>query len=258
MSNTLYKKIATDCVQEAGKLLMDNLEKIKRMSFKAKSDIVTDIDLVSEKMIIQKIKENSPDHSILSEEAGLKTKKSKYMWIIDPIDGTINYYHGCAPFRVSVCLLEEQEPILAAIYNPIKDELYLAEKEKGATLNGSEIKVNSNSDIENSVVMTHISSKREARMKVISSMDRIFGKVLHMRAFGCCLAAMTYIASGKFDVFFNVNDSPWEILPAALLIQEAGGVVTDIQGNPVTTETRSVLATNGSVHNDMLELLKDI
>ena len=258
MDTNQAKKISIECVKEAGKLLMENIDKVKEVSFKAKSDIVTNIDLQSERIIVDKIKTNFPEHSILSEESGFVDQHSEYVWIMDPIDGTMNYYHASAPFRVALCLTYKQKPIISTIYNPIKDELYFAEAGQGATLNDKKIIVNDNFELKNSVVMTHISSKKEARARTILALDSIFKKTLHMRMFGSGLAAMSYVASGKFDVFFNVKTYPWDILPGALLVQEAGGVVTDIEGNKITTESMSVLATNGKVHDQMLQLLKDI
>ena len=258
MDTNQAKKISIECVKEAGKLLMENIDKVKEVSFKAKSDIVTNIDLQSERIIVDKIKTNFPEHSILSEESGFVDRHSEYVWIMDPIDGTMNYYHASAPFRVALCLTYKQKPIISTIYNPIKDELYFAEAGQGATLNDKKIIVNDNFELKNSVVMTHISSKKEARARTILALDSIFKKTLHMRMFGSGLAAMSYVASGKFDVFFNVKTYPWDILPGALLVQEAGGVVTDIEGNKITTESMSVLATNGKVHDQMLQLLKDI
>jgi len=240
------------------KTLIDNLNKVKTCSFKAKSDIVTEIDIKAEKLIISKIKKNFPDHSIHSEEEGLIDNKSSFLWVIDPVDGTMNYYHAASPFRVAVCLVENNIPLISAIYNPVRDQLYFAERGKGATLNNRKIKVNNNFELKNSVVMTHISSKKDARVRTIIALDSIFNKTLHMRMFGSGLAAMTYVASGKFDVFFNISTHPWDILPGALIVEEAGGVVTDIQGKKINADSKSVLATNGKVHADMLKLLQDI
>ena len=258
MNIELAKSVAIETVKKVGKVMMDNFNKVTNASFKGRSDIVTEIDLASEKVILESIKTNFPDHSILSEEHGLVSNGEKYIWITDPIDGTINYYYGAAPFRVGLCLLEDKKPVIAAIYNPIKDHLYFAEKSKGATLNGERIKVNNNFELKNSVVMTHLSSKKEARARTILALESIFNKSMHMRMFGSGLAAMTYIASGKFDVFLNVQTNPWDILPGALLIEEAGGVVTDIKGKKVDYDSVSVLATNGNVHDQMLKLLENI
>lgn len=258
MDIQLAKKISIESVKGAGKLLMDNLDKVKIASFKARSDIATEIDIKSEKLITDKIKKNFPSHSILSEEKGLVEKDSKYIWIVDPIDGTINYYHASAPFRIGICLLKDKKPIISTIYNPIKDELYLAERGEGAMLNDKGIIVNDNFELKNSVVMTHLSSKKEARTRTIPALENIFSKTMHMRMFGCGLAAMCYIASGKFDIFFNVKTYPWDILPGTLLVEEAGGTVTDIKGGKINYESTSVLATNGKVHDQILKLLEDI
>ncbi|MDD5071582.1 MAG: inositol monophosphatase family protein [Patescibacteria group bacterium] len=258
MDVNLAKKISIECVKEAGQFLMANINKVKEVSFKAKSDIVTNIDIGSEKIIIDKIKINFPEHSILSEESGFTGQHTGYIWIMDPIDGTMNYYHASAPFRVALCLVYQQQPIISAIYNPVKDELYFAEAGKGAMLNNRKIHVDENNELKKSVVLTHISSKKDARARTILALDSIFKKTLHMRMFGSGLAAMSYIASGKFDIFFNVKTYPWDILPGSLLIQEAGGTVTDIEGKQITIESTSVLATNGKVHDQMLELLEDI
>lgn len=259
MNIELAKKVAKEAVRDAGKLLMESFNKLDSFSLKGKSDIVTEVDLKSESLIMDLIKNNFPDHSILSEEAGFIKNNEKYIWVIDPIDGTINYYYGMAPFRVALCLLEDKKPIISAIYNPVKDHLYFAKKGEGATLNGGKIMVSSNDDLKNSIVMTHLSSKKEARIRTISVLDSIFDKSMHMRMFGSGIAAMTYVASGKFDVFFVVSTHAyaWDILPGALLIEEAGGMVTDLKGDNATLETASVLATNGKVHKEMLRLLEN-
>lgn len=258
MDTKLAKKISIECVKEAGEILMDNFDKVKKVSFKAKNDIVTNVDFQSEKIIIEKIKLAFPKHSILSEEAGFTDNHSDYVWIMDPIDGTMNYFHNSSPFRIALCLTHKKKTLISTIYNPIRDEICFAETGKGVTLNDKKISVNKNQDLKRSIVMTHISSKEDARVRTIRALDSIFKKSLHMRMFGSGLAAMSYVAQGIFDVYFNVRTYPWDILPGALLIQEAGGTVTDIEGKKITTESTSVLATNGKVHKQMLELLKNI
>ncbi len=258
MDYVLAKKVAIDSAKAAGKIILENLDKVKSCSFKAKSDIVTEIDIQAEKIIINNIKLHFPDHSIYSEEEGMIDNASEYIWVVDPIDGTMNYYHGMSPFRVAICLVEKDKPIITAIYNPVKDNLYFAEKGKGAFLNNIKIKVNSNFKLKKSVVMTHISSKKEARARTIIALGNIFNKTLHMRILGSGIAAMTYISEGKFDVFFNIITYPWDILPGALLVEEAGGIVTDIQGKKIDLKSTSILASNGNVHSDVLKLLKDI
>jgi len=258
MDTNLAKRIAIEAVKEAGKLVINHMGRIKNFKLKAKSDIVTDVDIKSEKILIKKINENFPDHSIMSEEQGSVSVDSEYTWVMDPIDGTINYYHAVPLFGIGLCLLKNGKPIISAVYDPIKDELYFAEKGKGATLNNEKITVTDRSELKNCVVMTHLSSNKQARLRTINKLDIIFCRTMHLRILGCSVVAMNYIASGRFDIFFNVKTSPWDILPGSLLIEEAGGRVTDIEGNEITIDSTSVLATNGKVHKKMLRLLKNI
>jgi myo-inositol-1(or 4)-monophosphatase len=227
------------------------------MSFKGKGDIVTEIDFKSEKFMIDLIEKNFPDHSILSEESGMIDKKSEYVWIMDPIDGTINYYHGVEPFCVGMCLIKNDEPLISAIYNPARDYFYFAEKGKGTTLNGKPVKVSSRS-LKDSVIMTNLSSKKEARDRLIPHLEEICSSGFHTRMFGCSFSNITLVAGGKFDVMFSIKTNIWDFFPGVLLIEEAGGRVTDINGNKINIKSTSVLATNGVAHAEMLALLKDI
>lgn len=254
---SLAKQVAADAVRGAGNILMDCINKEKIVSVKGKGDIGTDIDLKSEKFIIDLIKKNFPDHTILSEEAGLDEKKSEYAWIIDPIDGTLNYFHGVEPFCVGLCVIKNDEPIISAIYNPSRDRFYFAEKGKGATMNGNPISV-SKRDLKNSVIMTHISSKKETRDRLLPNMEKIYSSGLHMRMFGSGFSDMTYVAAGNFDVMFQIKTNIWDIFPGVLLIEEAGGRITDIKGKKIGIKSDSVLATNGVSHGEIVSLLKDI
>jgi len=255
MDYTLAKAVAIDAVTQAGKVIMDNFPKETDLSFKGRSDVVTNVDLESEAAILACIKNTFPDHNILSEESGWDNQQGPHTWVVDPLDGTINYYYKSSPFRTGVCLLEDKKPVLTAILNPLKEDLYFAQKGCGATLNGEKITVNANANLKNSVIMTHLSSKKEARMRTILALENLFVHSLHIRMFGGGLAAMNYVARGMFDVFLNVQTNPWDILPGTLLVEEAGGRVTDISGQPITPESTSVLATNGLVHDEMLALL---
>ena len=162
------------------------------------------------------------------------------------------------PFRVAVCLLKNKEPIISAVYNPTKNELYFAAKNEGAVKNNKKIIVSDNSDLKNSVVMFHLSSKIEPRLKTLNILEKVFEESMHMRMYGSSLAQMSYIADGRFDAYFNIQSKPWDILPGALLVKEAGGIVTDIDGREINYESTSVLATNGKIHKKMLKLLKNI
>jgi len=258
MDIKLAKETAIKAIREAGDILMLGLYKEKKVSFKGRGDIVTHVDLESEKFILDLIRKNFPDHSILSEESGFTDKESEYIWVLDPIDGTMNYYHGFDTFCIGLCLLKNDELVISAIYNPVRDQFYFAQKGKGATLNGEIIKV-SNMSMENSIIATHLSSKKDKRDRIIYKLEKICSAGMHIRMLGSSLSAITHIASGSLDAFFSVDKTnPWDILPGALFVQEAGGKVTDIKGNKIGINSSSVLATNGKLHEKILSLLKDI
>ncbi len=251
------RQVAQAAILDAGQLLMQYWKQSKPFRFKAKQDIVSQIDLEAEQLIINTIKNAFPDHPILSEERGFQSAaNANFCWIIDPIDGTINYVNDAAPFRVGVCLLHHLQPVLTAILNPIKKELYLATSEQPSTCNDQPIRVSANTDLSKAVVMTHLSSKTAARAQTLRALDQVFEQTLHVRMFGSGLSALTYVASGKFDLFFNVNTHPWDILPGVLLVEQAGGKITDLEGNPITMASTSVLASNGKLHEPMLALLQ--
>lgn len=251
------KQVATSAILKAGQHLLQYWKRSKPFTFKAKQDIVTQIDLEVEQLIINTIKNTFSDHQILSEERGfLGVENADYCWIIDPIDGTINFVNDAAPFRIGIGLLYRNQPFLTVILNPIKNELYLATYSEPSTCNGELIRVSDNEDLQKAVVMTHLSSKTAARTQTLQALNQIFEQTLHLRMFGSGLSALTYVASGKFDIFFNVKTNPWDILPGVLLVEQAGGKITDLEGNPITIESTSVLATNGKLHEPMLELLE--
>src|SRR3989338_7115168 len=182
MDIELAKTTAISGAKTAGKVLGDNFLSKKNMSLKDKSSIVTEMDLKAEKIILDMIRSNFPDHDILSEEAGLiGDNTAKYTWVIDPIDGTTNYYYGMNPYRVGICLLEDKQPILNVLYNPTKSEIYVAQKGGGAFLNDKKITVSSNADLKNAVVMFHVSSKEASRLKTLSILDAVAKESMHVR-----------------------------------------------------------------------------
>jgi len=251
----LAKKVAIKAVKSAGKIVAEDFIKSKETYLKAPRDIVTEVDLKSEKLIINLISKNFPDHSLLSEEAGFIDKKSDYLWIMDPIDGTTNYIRGIDPFCVALCLLERVKPIISAIYMPRHKQLYFAAKGEGATLNGKKIKV-SDKNIEDSLAVIDVSSKKDNQDILLTHLRKVLSSGTRMRSWASSLYALSMVSSGNLDFCFNFCNKIWDIMPAVLLIQEAGGIVTDINGQELTLKSSSVLATNGKIHQQVLSLLK--
>lgn len=250
------RKLSTDAVKEAGSVILSHLHQKKSIIWKGKNNPTTDIDQKVEELLISKIRERFPDHRILSEECGMIDGRSPFTWIIDPLDGTINYTRGVLPFRTGLCLLKEGTPFLSAIYNPIEKELFTAEKGEGTYLNGQRVWVNKTKVLADSIILTHISATKEAqRKRTLEVLDKLAPSILHTRMIGSGLAPFGYIASGAFEAFFNIETHPWDILPGVLIVEEAGGKATDIHGNALSEKSTSIVATNGLVHDQLLSFL---
>lgn len=257
MNLTQAGNVAKQAAKGAGRILMDHFYKSKNFSYKSKSNLVTEVDLLAEAYIIESLQKNFPDHGLICEESGYTKTQSEYVWVIDPIDGTINYFHNTAPFRIAICLTYQTKPILTAVYNPLKSDLYFSQKGKGAFMNETPIKICSNEDLQSTIVLTHISIREQSRIKTLQVLEKIFAKGMHMRSFGSSIASLTYVARGTFEIFFHLRTHPWDILPGSLLVEEAGGIATDMEGRSLTINSDSVLATNGKNHEQLLSLFHD-
>ncbi len=256
MDYQIARKVAQTAVRRAGRLLLENFQKVQRIEIKTRRDLVLAIDLKAERLIVQEIQRHFPDHNILSEQAGFTDKGSPYTWVIDPMDGSVNYYNGVAPFCTSMALVYRQTTILSAIYDPMEKKLYYAERGKGAWVNDRRLRVSRHADIHNTLVMTHLSSRRIARALTLKTFGRLYDYDMRIRLFGSGIAALTYVASGTFDIFYNILTYPWDIVSGALLVEEAGGKVTDFQGRPITLKSTSIVATNHRFHATILRIVK--
>jgi len=252
----LLKTVAQRAVRRSGRLVYKNFHRIQQVALRTRKELVLRTDMQSEKIIINEIRRYFPEHNLLSEECGQRTQGSDYTWVIDPLDGTVNYYNGITPFRIGLCVLYRNQPTISAIYNPMKNNLYFAEKGRGAWLNQKRIRVSRRNDIHNCLIMTHLSSRKVARQLTIRQLETLFQHNMRIRLFGCGLAGLTYIAQGTLDVFYNLLTYPWDILPGALLVKEAGGKVTETNGHKLTASSTSVLATNGKFHTPILHLIR--
>ncbi|MFH1509144.1 MAG: inositol monophosphatase [bacterium] len=252
------KRIAVDSVKKAGDILIDNLNEEKKLYYKDTKntrDFTTEIDLKSENIIVNAIKELFPDHGFVSEEMGKENETKEFVWVLDPIDGTLNYSKGLPLFSIGLCLLQNQKPILGMNFDPITKNFYFAEKGKGATLNNKKISVSNCDDLNKAMLISHISSTEEKRRWLLENLNEIYNRVLQIRFLGVAHNSQSFIAAGQADVFFEISTFPWDILPCTLIIEEAGGKVTEINGDPITLESSTILATNGKLHDEMLKLL---
>ncbi len=247
------KQTAIKAAKEAGKILVANFSRIKKIKKKAPGDYVTNIDLMAEKKIINIIKKRFPSHSILSEEVGFIDNKSDFIWYIDPLDGTHNYIHNFPLFGVSIAVAHKGELQAGVIYLPMLKELYVAQRGKGAFLNGKKIKV-SERLIQHSMVGFGAVLRRKNEEK-LAILKKLAGNILDIRIFGVAVYTATLVAKGNLDAHVAVTSLPWDIAAGALIIQEAGGRITEVDGSPFSLESDNFVSSNGLVHKDILKII---
>ncbi|MEF9475942.1 MAG: inositol monophosphatase [Candidatus Mariimomonas ferrooxydans] len=259
--NNDFLSTAVKAARLAGELILNSLGKISKrdISIKQTSDFVTQVDRDSEQIIIKTIKNSFPDHSFLAEESGKKSDSEHYLWIIDPLDGTTNYIHGYPMFSVSIALEYKGEIILGVVFDPLRNELYTAEKNRGTFLNDKPVKVSSVSSLKNSLVTTGFPFRKKNMIDMYLKLFRnIFYKVSDIRRAGSAALDLAYLASGRCDGFFELGLSPWDIAAGSLLIKEAGGVVTDFGGDEDYLLTGNVVAGSPALHKEILEEVKKV
>lgn len=262
MESTLRKAL-----QEAGKILMHNFGTILNYEIKeSQSSIVTAADIESEKKIIEVILEKFPDHNTLGEETGFQNKNSEYTWVIDPLDGTSNFAAGLPWFGVIISVLKNSIPVMAGCFLPVQNEIYFAEKGKGATQNGIKITVSSETELKNilaaySLDFSEEPGKTEREAKVIVQLVK---NIRNLRGTNC-LMDFCYTANGKLGACINQTTKIWDIAGLALIIEEAGGKVTDIPGNPFDfslTETNynrnfTIACANKTLHPELIRIINN-
>jgi myo-inositol-1(or 4)-monophosphatase len=252
--------IAIEAALEAGKFLKYNVGKVKNIERKKgeETNLVTEIDKQSEALIINKIRQHFPTHDILGEESGIHDAQSDYRWIIDPLDGTTNYTHGMPIFCVSIGIEYKGGIIAGAIYDPTSDEMFTAEKGKGAFLNGKKIRVSSHETLINSLLVTGFPyNVKENPGNVIEHFVHFLPVAQGIRRLGSAALDMAYIACGRLDGYWEVFLNPWDKAAGILLVREAGGMVTTFTGNEADViYTADTLATNGLIHHEMLSIIQ--
>jgi len=225
-----------------------------------KHNLVTQYDLLSEKTIIAFINEKFPDHSILSEEAGEIKKNNDVEWIIDPLDGTTNFVHSIPFFAVNIAVKKGNEIISSVTYNPISEEMFIAEKNKGAYLNEKKIEVSKTKNLNNAILTTGFSYDLiKNPEKSIEHFLSILKLGLPIRSLGCASLDLAYVASGKCDFYFEIGLGPWDCAAGFLLLQEAKGRATHLNGSEFLLKNKnSILATNSYLHLEILNIFKNL
>jgi myo-inositol-1(or 4)-monophosphatase len=250
-----FLSTAVRAARLAGKVIIDNLGRIskKDINLKQKSDFVTRVDKESEMIIIKTVKENFPDHLFLAEESFKEAETEEYRWIIDPLDGTTNYIHQYPVFSISIALEYRREIILGVVYDPLRGDLFTAEKGEGSFLNKHPIRVSKISSLKDSLVTTGFPFRSKEFIEIYLKLFKsVFHKVSDLRRAGSAALDLAYLACGRCEGFFEIGLSPWDIAAGAILIKEAGGVVTDFGGGNDYLSTGNIVAGNPAVHEKLL------
>ena len=247
MSN--YLALAESAARAAGQLLRDNYGTALDVNEMLEYDIKLDLDVQAQDLITEHILKTFPDHAIYGEEGIGGNQESAFQWIVDPIDGTVNYFYGIPHFCVSIALRTEGEIIAGVIYDPMLDEMFAVEKGGPALLNGKPIKASSRGEMSAAVVTVGFSKTRESLEAGFARYKRFAVQVRKTRMMGSAALAMAYIACGRLDAYIEEQISIWDIASGLLLVEAAGGKV-DLKPNPTATDKHSIVAWNGQLPLD--------
>lgn len=248
---------AIGVARDAGALLRDRLGTRIDISHKGSIDLVTDVDLASEKMIREAISTYYPRHEILAEEGGLTESNSEYRWIVDPLDGTTNYAHGYPVFCVSIALEHQGDVVVGVVYDPMREELFTAERGAGAALNNRPIRVSAVDDLTQGILSTGF--PYDIKTSKLTNLDHWANFAMNAQALrrdGAAALDLCYVACSRYDGFWELNLSPWDTAAGALIVTEAGGRVTDFGGGAFSNYKPEVIASNAKIHDRMIEVLK--
>ena len=250
---------AIQTARDAGHLLAERFGRSLRISNKSELDLVTESDLASERLIIDRIKTYYPRHTILAEESGASAssdrEESERRWIIDPLDGTTNYAHGYPCFCVSIGLEFKGRMEIGVIYDPLRDELFAAERGDGVTLNGHRVSVSSTNSLNSALLCTGFPYDVRERGEFARHFANFIMNAQAVRRDGSAALDLAYVACGRFDGFWEEGLHPWDVAAAVLMIEEAGGRVSRYDGSPFDIYRPPILASNGLIHEQMIRVL---
>jgi len=252
-------ELAKRAAKEAGTYLLGSLGKALHIEKKEgqETNIVTQIDKGAEEIIIGMIRKEHPDHSFLAEESGGDKQVSDYLWVIDPLDGTVNFAHGMRLFSVSIALLYRGNIVLGVVYDPCADELFSAERGKGAFLDGKPLHVSKADRLIDSLLVTGFPyAIKENPNNAVEHFVNFLYEARGIRRLGSAAIDLAYVAAGRLDAFWEVWLHPWDQAAGILLVEEAGGKVSNFTGDPMTIYNKDILATNTLIHDQMIEVLK--
>jgi len=246
-----------DLARQAGGLLMSFFGKVT-IEYKGDADLVTKADRASESLIVEHIRQRWPEHDLIGEEGSRTETGSDYRWYIDPLDGTTNFAHGYPVFCVSLGLDFRGERIAGVVYDPNRDEMFAAAKRSGTTLNGKPARVSKTPRLQESLIATGFPSHKRHKNPNINFYHQLTLRSHGVRRAGSAALDLCYVACGRYDAFWEFNLNPWDTAAGVLIVQEAGGTVTNFSGQPFSIDSRQVMASNTILHDELLHEFAEI
>ena len=251
-----YAGEAAQIARDAGDILRDRFGQPHEVRFKGTIDLVTEADRAAEDLIADRLRTVCPEHDLLCEEGSVgATSGATYCWVVDPLDGTTNFAHGLPTFAVSIALEDAGTPVVGVVYDPMRDELFMARKGGGATLNGTPIVVSAVDELIASILVTGFSYDFARRAQQADVWRDFLTRVQAIRQTGSAALNLCYIAAGRLDGYWERGLSPWDVAAGAVIVTEAGGIVTDMRGGPFRSSNREILASNGGLHSKLLDVI---
>lgn len=247
------REVAIRAAKEAGALLRGRLSQDRNVEFKGVIDLVTDADRAAEELISRRIQAKFPDHRFIGEEGTRGASDAPYGWIVDPLDGTTNYAHAYPHFATSIALEREGHVVLGVIYDPMRDELFVAERGRGAELNGAPIHVSEEGELIRSLLATGFPYNLENRMEAVAIWNALLHRCQGVRRDGSAALNLAWTAAGRLDGFYEKTLKPWDMGAGSLLIEEAGGIVTNYAGGPFDVYGIEIIGANPALHGPLME-----
>jgi myo-inositol-1(or 4)-monophosphatase len=251
-----YAQQAARIARDAGQILRDRFGQPHDVRFKGTIDLVTEADQAAEDLIADQLRILCPEHDLLCEEGSIGAScGAAFRWVVDPLDGTTNFAHGLPTFAVSIALEEAGIPVVGVVYDPMRDELFVARRGGGARLNGTPIQVSGVDRLISSILVTGFSYDFERRAQQAEVWRDFLTRVQAIRQTGSAALNLCYIAAGRLDGYWERGISPWDVAAGAAIVTEAGGIVTNMRGGSFHSDDREVLASNGRLHGDLLDVI---